>query len=330
MTSFPAADTEQTADVVPHSRGGEAFILRLRFLCAMAVAATIFWYVGWWVAGPVDPQGPVSLLLVDHGVITMAELLGLAVVTSGLAVAICGAGSAERGPLAIAIGMATLGLRGFQLDRLVLYRLGLQDARGAGPDPFPTWELIAECWLWLALISVGFVVGRWVEGWFGPRRPDAPSNPVLVDHSSDVRQGLGRIVVISLVGWAVISFTVGNDTDPILKGQIYFSIGIAFLLGGLAAHWLFPAVSRVWALVAVALLATIAYIFGGPDSAAIEAARAGGTYLNIESVARPLPIEFAAMGAVGVLLEADAMRSLRAMFGLTDADRPRPSFAKGD
>ena len=78
----------------------------------------------------------------------------------GLCVAITGPGSAHRGPLAVAVGLATLGLRGSQIDMLLLSRLSAQPPQ----NPFPTWGLIAETWLWLALIGVGLVVGRWVDG----------------------------------------------------------------------------------------------------------------------------------------------------------------------
>jgi hypothetical protein len=308
----------------PH--GGQALILKLRFLCAMAVAAMIFWYVGWRVAAPVDPQGPISLLLIDQGVLAMAELLGLAVVSSGLAVVICGERSAGRGPLAIAVGLASLAVRGAQLDQLILCRLTPQAAGTAPLDPFPTWGLMAECWLWLALIGVGFVVGRWVEGWFCGTAPKSVSSPARrrcdhstgrtpVDHSPDVRQGLGSVAVTAVVGWTVISFTVGDDVAPILKGQIYFSLGLAFVTGALASHWLFRTGSQAWMLAAIAVVSSVAYIVFGPDEAAIDAARQAGTYVNLNPIARPLPIEFASMGAIGVLIEADAMATLRAMFG---------------
>ncbi|MBK8268092.1 MAG: hypothetical protein IPK83_07200 [Planctomycetes bacterium] len=81
-----------------HTSSGHILVRRIRFLAAMAVSGLIFWYFGWWVARPTDPQSAVALLMVDQGVVTMAELLGLAVVVSGLAVAICGAGSAGADP----------------------------------------------------------------------------------------------------------------------------------------------------------------------------------------------------------------------------------------
>lgn len=278
----------------------------------MAVAAATFWYVGRWAAGSVDPGGPITLINVNQGVIAMAEMLGLAVVASGLAVAICGAGSADRGPLAIAIGLATLGLHGDQLDTLILYRLGPYPESSPPLDPFPVAALIAETWLWLALIAVGFVVGRWVESWFD----STAARPNRIEHAPDVRQGIGAVAVVALVAWIVISYTMGPDTAPLLKGQIYFSVALGFLVGAMVASWLFRLHSRVWMLSAVAIVATVAYLLAGPPSEVIARAQAHGTYVTLRPIVRPLPIEYAAMGCVGALLERDAANLLRALIGL--------------
>jgi len=316
MTVPPAATPDDATDFATEQHGGRALIMRIRFLCAMAVSATIFWYVGWWVAGPIDPDGPVSLLMLDQNVVAMAELLGLSVISSGLAVAICGAGSAGRGPLAIAVGLASLGLRGSQLDVLVLYRLNPPATSPVGMDPFPVWALIAECWLWLALIAVGFVVGRWVGSWFEPVNKASPRSSSAEEHSSDVRQGLGTIAITAVVAWIAITLAMGSGANPILKGQVYFSLGLAFLVGALVAHGFLRTDSRIWTLIAVAIVATVAYVFAGPDDAALAAAQQSGGYVNLRPIVRPLPIEYAALGAIGILIEDDAMRFFRALFGL--------------
>jgi hypothetical protein len=297
-------------------QGGELFLRRIRLVCAMTVSAAIFWYVGWWAINPYDPQGAISLLLTGENVIAMAKLLALAVVAGGLAVAICGADMPERGPLAIGVGLAALGLRGAQADQLVLFY------RTSNLEPFPTWGLIAECWLWLALIAVGFVVGRWVESWYAaPAR--APANQGNAEkspaESADFRQGIGAIFVTGVVAWVALSFSLGRDADPILKGQVYFAIAASFLIGSLVAHSLLRTISRLWALVAIPLVAMAAYLVAGPSEAALNATHT--MYANLKPLARPLPLEFAALGTVGILLEADAMRSLRALFGLSTTEK---------
>lgn len=320
MTSSLPNSLDHLGELPRSGEGGRALIRQARFLAAMFVAGIIFWYFGPWAVPIRDPDGPISLLLVDQGVIAMAELLALAVVVSGLTVAICGAGSAERGPLGVAVGLATLGLHGSQMDILVLDRLTAPHADHVASDLFPTWGLVAETCLWLALIAVGFVVGRWVDSWF---EPDAAPEPKLsATQLPEYKHSFGTVAIASVLAWFGVSYTLGGLQDPLLKGQIYFSVWLSFLFGTLVAHWIFVEGARIWLLAAIAVVALAAYAFGGPSAAQIANTRDSGAYLTLPLVCRPLPIEYAAMGSIGVLMENDALGFLRALFGLRPAEAP--------
>lgn len=306
----PAADSAHSA--------GRTLIRQIRLLSGLAVAAAIFWFVGPWALGHVDPGGPVSLIDVPSGLITMAELLGLAIVSSGLAVAIAGAGSAARGPLAVAVGLAALAARGAQMDKLVLHRVSIvaSAAAGAGadgslPDPYPTWGLAAETWLWLGLIAVGYVAGRWVDGWFETHPAEKPATG-----PADIRQSAGAIAISTVVAWLVISFAIGRENSPILRGQVYFAVAFGFVTAALVAHACFDLRSNLWALLCVGIVATVAYVVGAPSSAAVAQSVKTGSYLMLRPMTRPLPIEYAALGAIGALIQRDARAVLRATFGM--------------
>lgn len=304
-----------------HLTSGQILVQRLRLLSALVLSGVVFWYFGWWVARPLDPGGAIALLMVEQGVITMAQLLGLAVLVSGLAVAICGGDSAERGPLAVAVGLATLASRGAQMDMLVLHLMTTVPPEEIKADPgqvYPVSVFIAETWLWLALIGVGFVVGRWVQSWFVPnlQAPDRRGEQEP-DHAMDIRQGVGTVAVGSFTAWVIVSYSVSVVNAQIEKGQIYFSLISAFLVAGLLAHWFFQNASRVWMLLSVALVATAAYWYASPNPEMVIEASAAGAYITLAPIARPLPIEFAALGAIGILLEGDVSAMLWAMFGLS-------------
>ncbi|MBX3394456.1 MAG: hypothetical protein KF841_03720 [Phycisphaerae bacterium] len=299
---------------------GQILIRRIRLIAAMAVSALIFWYFGWWVASPPDPGSAVALILIDQGVVTMAELLALAAVVSGLAVAICGADSAERGPLAVAVGLATLAARAGQMDKLVLYRLTTLSTGPGAESAYPTFALIAETWLWLALIGVGLVVGRWVDSWFKPVAMPTPLSP-QADPGAEIRNGAGTLILTASISWVLLSYLVGGTQYPIEKGQLYFGVAAAFLLGSLIANMLFQMQTRVMLLIVVALVASSAYIYAGPPDELLHAARSIGAYVTLAPMARPLPIEYAALGAIGILIEKDVMGLLGTLVGVAPAEQ---------
>ena len=293
--------TSATSASALHPYDGQALISRMRFFIAMAASALIFWHVGWAVAGPADPNGPVTLLSMTNGVIGMAELLGLCVAAAGLATAICGPRSGHRGPMAIAVGLAALAMRGGFMDEFVRARLAahvLGGATGPGRDVFPRGEFIAEGWLWFFFIGVGFVVGRWVESWHGAEASAPPSAAgPHVDSAAEVRQGLAALVVNVLVAYNLIGLFGGRSIDAYEKGQIYFAIGGAFFVSTLLSHLCFKATSRVWLLVAAAVVSTVVYVWNGPAAKDLAA----GGYVVLPTMVRAMPVEFAALAVVGSL-----------------------------
>ncbi len=300
MNPLSTAMTDPSYKLIDASPpAGHPLVQRVRHICGLTISILIFWYVGWWVAGPSDPMGPVTLLLVDHGVIAMAEILGIAIAAGGLAVAVSGPRSGHAGPLAIATGLAALGARGGKMDTLMMLRLSSSDA---GLHTYPATEMIAETCLWLAVIAVGFIIGRWVESWFGPEPPSGPARRAPVDSAGEIRQGIGSTVVCALVAYNVIRVAGGLPEDAILTGQIYFAVGLGFLLSTMLAQWIFRPSSRLWGLIAVAVVAIVAYTMNGPDPSAMPEAGEPAVYVILTAAARPLPIEYAALGAIGSLI----------------------------
>lgn len=293
------ARSESMPAIGPPARHG--LVTRIRALTGLAVSGAIFWYVGWWVVGPNDPSGAISLLTVDHGVIAMAEMLALSVVAGALAVAVAGAGMAHHGALAIAFGLAVLNLRGGQLDVLINGRL-IDGAAGSRVAAFPTTELIAETFLWLALIAVGFVVGRWVDSWHATSAGPEPVRSPKVDSPSEIRQGVFAAAITILCAYNLFRFFGGATDEAVLKGQVYFSVGASFLLATMLARWLCRESSRIWGLAAVGVVALAAYWFNGPTTNELTAVAGTPAYLVLPPAVRVLPIEFAALGAMGVLL----------------------------
>ncbi|MCA9256846.1 MAG: acyl-CoA dehydrogenase family protein, partial [Phycisphaerales bacterium] len=221
---------------------------------------------------------------------------------------------------AVAVGLATLAARGGRMDMLLLNRLSAPATEG-NIDVYPVMGLMAETWLWLALIGVGMVVGKWVQGWFnnaedGPApMPDGDAKPTW-----DIRMAIGALVIGFFIAWSVITFAAGEPMAPIEIGQLFFALILAFLLAALVAQWFFDLRDRIWMLVVVGLVASAAYWFGQPQH--LDAAEKLHTHIAIENpLVRPLPIEYAALGAIGVLLERDFMSILFVVIGYAPRDR---------
>jgi hypothetical protein len=293
MTSAALRD-----DVAEPGREQSALARQLRAVVALAVPATIFWHVGYWVLSPADPLGPVMLLLAPHRFLAMIETVGLAVVAAGLAVAINGPRSALYGPFGVAVGLVSVSVRGGSIDVLPL-------CISPGGNPWPIRGLIFELWLWIGLIGLGAVVGRWVESWFSPgsggsagaaRDPDEE----VVDSAAELRRALLAIVVTAVLGYVFVQLLAGPTIAPVLKGQVLFSVGAGFYLATAVTLAIVRLRSPLWLLISLALVASVAYVIAAPQwtPSLVES----GIRLIYPGLARPLPIQYAGMGAAGILL----------------------------
>ncbi len=289
-----AATTDEVVAETPADGGSLA--ARLRSVAALLVPALVFWYVGGWVAQPNDPHAPVTLLLVPNRFLVMIEMVGLAVVAAGLATAINGPRSAMYGPLGVAVGLAAVSIRGGDADLLPL-------CLPAALAPWPTRALIFEMWLWLGLIALGAVVGRWVDSWSSGPPPQDSARDVdeeIVDSAVELRRAMLMIPVVAVLAYLLVQLFAGSPGSPLLKGQVFFSVGAAFYVAVAMAGVVLRVRSPMWLLASVAIAGTVAYVLAAPDVTPEQAARGARVVLN--GLVRPTPIQYAALGTIGVWL----------------------------
>ncbi|MFO0973115.1 MAG: hypothetical protein U1A27_06725 [Phycisphaerae bacterium] len=293
------------ADLVALPETHSLLARRIRTAAALAVPALIFWHVGFWAAEPADPFGPISLLLVPNRFLTMVEMFALALVAAALAVAINGPRSAHYGPLGVAVGLAALAWRTGSMDLLPL-------ALAPGADAWPAKSLVFELWLWLGLIAFGAVPGRWVESWhgYGPAAPSADWRRVdtdgLVDSASELARAGVAIAVVAVVAYLLLSVFAGTDRETVLKGQVFFACGASFYVATVVGLSMVRLRASLWLYVSVAIVGALIYILAAPHAQRL------GAHLVIPGPARALPIEFAALSAVGITLGAGTAANLRA------------------
>lgn len=275
---------------------------KLRLGAACAVAAAIFWSVGWIAADLTDPLGGVSLTNRDTPWVGWLELVGLAAITAPIAVAIAGAVLPDAGAFAVAFGLAVLSMRSGQVSDLQRYAEG-----SAGEFYLP---LGVEMAGWLVAMVVAMLAGGWVEAWFLPEPPgesDEPSprdprpakavRPVVslgmaaATGSSrprgELSTGAISAAVSVLAGWGLI-WLLGNPSDHwILKGQVLFSVSAAMFVAALFSHQIFQCRLNLWFVLAVGILGLLGYGLAAAGSPS--------------ALSRMLPLEYISAGTAGAV-----------------------------
>lgn len=293
--SPPAPPT--TADPTPAAQTPQHVSLatQLRVMAALGVSGLIFWTVGWGALQPADAGSPITLFHAPHPLTAFVVLAALAAVTGGLAVIIAGRAPKLMAPAAVGAGLAGLNLRGAEADYLGAYVLS------AGPNGpvWPTMLLITELWAWLALVAIGAYVGQWVAGRVLASDPLSAGLESAQTVSLPEQTGklAASVAVTAALGYTLVRILGGSPADAVLKGQVYFSVGVGMLLATWGCQWAFRCVLAWWPLLAVGLLGMAAYVIGQParGPASVE------FMLRVmpDMVSRPLPIEYAGLGALG-------------------------------
>lgn len=291
-----AQSSADAADLEAGDENQAALAGKLRSLAALAVPALIFWFVAYWVVAPRDPLAPVTLLMAPNLFLVMLEMIGLAVVGAGLAVAIRGPRSATFGPLGVAVGLAAVSIRGGNMDLLPI-------CLPTAIAPWPMRSLIFEFWLWAGLIAVGAVVGRWVDSWSTTDPEHLARNPrdaddEVVDSVAEMRRALVAIAVVTVLAFVLIPVFAGGTRSSVLKGQVFFSIGAGFYVATVAVLTMIRLRSPLWLLFSLVVVGSTAYVVGEP--AYTKEMVEHGTRLIIPGISRASPMQFAALGAIGI------------------------------
>lgn len=301
---------------------------KARFLTSLVFCCALFLSVGWMVVEPLDPQGSVSLLFGPRSWLQAAQLAGLAVVGASITAVVVGPKLPDAGIFTVAFGMGLMALRGANSSYLLVH-LGKGTSEGRA-DLALGWAVESLLWtLILAAAMVGSgIVARWINSHTGG---DARSEPSALDWDAFALFDLKRpsppeswsdrfkhVSVCVLAALLFIRF-IGTRSPimPVTHGQACFSIVGAFCLGTFAAFQLAYVRSALWSLLAVPIVALIGYVWtylspglkGLPPSLLQSYDRLANMPPN--AFARPLPIEYIAVGAVSVMVMFWYLRKFR-------------------
>lgn len=313
------------------------FLDKLRVLLACGVAIVLMRSVGWRVAAPLDPDMAVTLTQAEGGVWAVwPALLILTAVTATIGTVIAGQRLPEAGIFAAGFGLTALALRGGYMQDLLAYHGASEASQRRALMAMLAWD----CVLWAAILAVSWLAVMLARAWLwgpsevapgpdgeistdaaSPGKKSAPSPSPRPSSKSTERPGRKQqagsstprggwpalpitIVIGALVIWLTIART---PVAQIARGQVIASVAAGLLLGAMAARYFTGIADPRWYVLAVPAIGLIGYLLGFINAGMGWAQKEYQPYALLavtptHDLARPLPIEYVAVGVSAALV----------------------------
>lgn len=186
----------------------------------------------------------------------------------------------EAGLFCAAIGMIALSIRGGPMRYVLM--------ASPGNAIFP--RLLAEL-----IVLFAFVGLAWATLVFMQKRGLLRGEPHgEADPDSLPAQGAMALVAQTII--MIFLMIILTQADK--KAQVVWSVLFSSLLAAMAAHSIFPSRPSSWFLVAPLIVGVIGYVFAWAGGNNLPGGAVGG---YAPALARPLPLDYAAMGTAGAL-----------------------------
>lgn len=282
---------------------------KARVVLAAAVAVILLSTVGWVIAEPADPHMGVTLVARWGSVLAVwPGLIVLTTVAGAIGTVLVPRRLAEGGLFVAAIGLAGMALKGGSMQEVLGYML-------AAPEAAARRSLMArmalDSLLWTTVLAAAWVtvalVRRWLwadEQLYNPIPVSGQRNAPPRAPAARSQAGWPALVVTGLIAVFFIWLTVARTpVATIARGQVIASVAAGFYLGAMGARYFTRYDQAHWYLLAVpagALLGfLVAYLNSGMGWAPLP-------FVDLKTtppheLARPLPIEYLAVGVAGAL-----------------------------
>ncbi len=294
-----------TTAVAHPSTAENVWVRRVRFAGATAIA----WAAFHWVGGVILPAGferaPVLIAgpMGFGGGLLVTLLICLA---AGAARLVVGPDIGRRPLMAVALGLALWAAEGGRLGGTMDDWLIHVNEEVAAPVGTPYWQLLPDYLLLIVGFGGAWLVVRRLGG--TPRSGSAvvnakPASPGPVS----LKDGLTALVTTTLVGALAIHLLTGPADYWTYRGQVYFAVGVGFLLASYAGRWTAKVYDPLWYLPAPFVVGLLGVVVAGmrPEFS-LSSAYGQINSLPAWALVRALPIEMVGMGLVGVLLKLRA------------------------
>lgn len=297
-------------------------IEKTRVAAGIAAAALLLYTMGWMVARPTDPELAVTFVRSGRAIAaTWPALAVLTVVAGIIGTVLAGRRLPEAGLLAAAVALAVLSLRGGSMQIMLANE-------GATTEParqeFMT-AMAIDSLLWSGIMAVTWFAVNCSWHWIWENGGTPGTAPAIAaaagtgksvqanarrTQSAQTAAGAGwpALVITALVGILVIWLTVGRTrVANVHRGQTIAAVAGGLYLGAMAARY-FTGIRDVrWYLLAVPAIGLAAFLVGYLSADMRWAQGIPYQYYiylpttPVHDLARPLPIEYAAVGTAAAL-----------------------------
>jgi hypothetical protein len=178
-------------------------------------------------------------------------------------------------------------------------------------------SMAVECLLWAALLAVSWIVAESIWRWlWGPGADDSGKAEAPKLEKSTRRPSPGKdkpragwpaLAITSVVALFVIWMTIARTpVATIARGQVIASVAGGLYLGVLAARYFTGISNPRWYVLAPLVVALVGYLLGFLQADLSWAKGLLASYAHLattpaHALARPLPIEYIAVGVAGVI-----------------------------
>ena len=283
-------------------------IEKVRVVLACVAAIVLLSTVGWMVAAPADSHQGVTLAThPGRATGVWAAVIALTVVAGWLGTVMAPRRLAEGGVFVAAVGLAGLALKGGSMQDVMDYMLAAPDAASR------RWlavQMAMDTVLWTGVLAATWVAvalaRRMVWG------DEELYNPVpAASRKSDTAKaqasrptGWWALIITGLLAAFIIWATdARTPVATIARGQIIASVGGGFFLGAMAARYFTGQHRAHWYVLAVPAVALLAWLVSYLNSGMAWAPDPFRLLKQTppHALARPLPIEYLAVGVAGAL-----------------------------
>ncbi len=309
MTQAAAITVESRAEA-PSGGAPLGLIEKTRVAVAVGIAAVMLFTIGWMVAEPTDPNLAVTFVRSGRAIPAIWPGLAVLVVVAGIiGTVVSGPRLPEAGLFAAAIGLAVLSLHGGSM----MVMLTSANAIDVQTRKTLMAAMALDCALWSAIMALAWLAVTWAYRWVWMSANSAGSavdsgrGDKLQLEIDAPKMGWPALVVTGVVAVFVVWLTAGRTpVSNVLRGQTIAAVAAGLYLGAMAARY-FTGIRDVrFYLLAVPAVGLMAYLVGYLSADMTWAQGKYQYYIYLATtpphdLARPLPIEYVAVGTAAVL-----------------------------